>query len=291
MRFGPDDATPRLTVLNLGAGVQSSTVLLMACEGEIPSPDLAIFADTQWEPAAVYDWLEWLEKQAAAADIPLERVTAGDLRGDVLAAVKDNNDRDDEAQAGSVGQPPLYVRGKLDEGKREGRLWRKCSTDYKITPIRRRIRELLGAGHGERVAAGVYAEQWFGISLDEVQRMRTPRDPWAINYYPLVDLRMRRAGCLEWMRDHGYPDPPRSACIGCPFHSDDEWRRLRDQTPEEWGDAVAFDAAVREGLPGVKGPAFLHRSTVPLDEVDLSTPEDDGQGRLWGNECEGVCGV
>jgi hypothetical protein len=40
-----------LTVLSLGAGVQSSTMALMAAKGEIiPMPDCAIFADTGAEP-------------------------------------------------------------------------------------------------------------------------------------------------------------------------------------------------------------------------------------------------
>lgn len=283
MRLGPS-AEPVLSVLNLGAGVQSSTVLLMACRGELPRPDVAIFADTQWEPQAVYDWLSWLESEAAVARIPVQRVTAGNIRDDVIGAVGSK-------EVGRVGQPPLYVRGKLDVGKEEGRLWRKCSREYKIDPIRQWIRYFFGLKKGQVFPSGSYVEQWYGISLDEVQRMRTPRDPWAINYYPLIERQLRRSDCLAWMERNGYPRPPRSACIGCPFHSDAEWRRLRDDAPEEWEDAVEFDEAIRNGLPGVKGEAYLHRSTVPLDEVDLTTPEDHGQARLWDEECEGVCGV
>lgn len=45
----------RLRALSLGAGVQSTTMALMAAHGEIqPMPDCAIFADTGWEPKAVY---------------------------------------------------------------------------------------------------------------------------------------------------------------------------------------------------------------------------------------------
>ena len=50
----PSDApTIRLRVHSLGAGVQSTTLTLMAAHGEIgPMPDGAIFADTGWEPLA-----------------------------------------------------------------------------------------------------------------------------------------------------------------------------------------------------------------------------------------------
>lgn len=40
-------------VLNLGAGTQSSVIYLMMCRGELPPADVAIFADTQWEPKEV----------------------------------------------------------------------------------------------------------------------------------------------------------------------------------------------------------------------------------------------
>jgi hypothetical protein len=46
-------------IISLGAGVQSSTMALMAARGLIlPRPIGAIFADTQDEPASVYRWLD-----------------------------------------------------------------------------------------------------------------------------------------------------------------------------------------------------------------------------------------
>ena len=69
-------------ILSLGAGVQSSTLALMAAHGEItPMPDCAIFADTMGEPAEVYKWLDWLEKQLP---FPVYRVTAGNLQDECL---------------------------------------------------------------------------------------------------------------------------------------------------------------------------------------------------------------
>ena len=68
-----------IEVLNLGAGVQSSTVLLMSIKGELPKLDHAIFADTGWEPAAVYRQMEWLRKEALDAGIDVHRVTLGDI--------------------------------------------------------------------------------------------------------------------------------------------------------------------------------------------------------------------
>ena len=49
-------ADKHIRVISLGAGVQSTTMALMAAQGEIgPMPDCAIFADTQGEPRKVYE--------------------------------------------------------------------------------------------------------------------------------------------------------------------------------------------------------------------------------------------
>lgn len=64
---------------------------------------------------------------------------------------------------------------------------------------------------------------------------------------------------------------------------------MRDETPDEWQDAVEFDRAIRVS-GGMRGETFLHRSCVPLDKVDLLTPADRGQLSFL-DECSGVCGV
>jgi hypothetical protein len=99
---------------------------------------------------------------------------------------------------------------------------------------------------------------------------------------------MNRRDCLAWLASRGWT-APRSACIGCPFHSDDEWRRIRE-VPEEWADAIEVDRTIRH-QPGMRGEQFMHSQRVPLDQVDLSTPADRGQADLFGNECERMCGV
>jgi hypothetical protein len=59
-------------ILNLGAGVQSTTLYLMGCRGEI-HVDVAIFADTGDEPKAVYAHLEWL-KSLNRSCLPLVQI-------------------------------------------------------------------------------------------------------------------------------------------------------------------------------------------------------------------------
>jgi len=99
------------------------------------------------------------------------------------------------------------------------------------------------------------------------------------------------------MLAHGHSEPPRSACVYCPFHSDAEWRRLRDKEPKAFAEAVRVEKELQsahnsvESVGKIKGVAYLHESLVPLDQVDFSTDEDHGQQVMFNNECEGMCGV
>ena len=58
-----------------------------------------------------------------------------------------------------------------------------------------------------------------------------------------------------------------------------------------WLDAVRIDEAVRNGVRGTREHLYIHRSLRPLVSVDFRQADDFGQGDLFGNECEGLCGV
>lgn len=221
----PESYDPDLRVLNLGAGVQSTTLLLMALDGEIERPDCAIFADTQWEPEPVYEHLEWLQERCEREDFPLHVVTAGNIREKTLAALEGER----------FASLPLHVYN--EEGD-PAMLRRQCTKEYKIQPIYKKVRSLLGLKKGARCPYVV--EQWYGISTDEMGRMRTNHWKWIVNRYPLIEERMSRSGCKRWLRSRGYPEPPKSSCIGCPYHSNGIWRDYKENDPEAWEDAVEF---------------------------------------------------
>lgn len=267
-------------VISLGAGVQSSTMALMAAAGELtPMPVAAIFADTQAEPASVYRWLDWLEKQLP---FPVYRVTAGSLPSE-STRLRHKRDGSGSYVRNNI---PAYVR---NEQGRASTLMRGCTRDFKIIPVVRRIRQLMR----ETGAASVV--QWFGISRDEAHRVKPPTEKGFTGHWPLVDAGIRRADCFRWMEARGFPRPPRSACTFCPYHSDAEWHRLKTEEPADFEAAVTFEAQLQAAVaassaPSARGGAlFLHRSLRPLDSIDF-TP-DDRQADMFGNECEGMCGV
>lgn len=261
---------------------------LLAAHGEIePMPKLAIFADTGWEPKAVYEWLDTLEKLLPYPVVRVQQYHDMTIRSHTLKGTTNPKYRNGAGRT----TLPFYVT-KL--GHDTGIALRKCTAEFKIKPIERYLRRnVLGLAKGQRAPRTPFITQWRGISTDEASRMKPSREKWMTVRYPLaMELNMSRGDCLNWMEKHGYPRPPRSACIGCPFHSDYEWRDMKLNRPDEFADAVEFDSAIRKA-GGMRGETFLHRSCVPLSEVDFSTDVDRGQRLLseWAGECEGMCGL
>jgi hypothetical protein len=251
---------------------------LMATHGEIrPMPTGAIFADTLAEPASVYKWLDWLEPRLA---FPVYRVSQGE--GLALDALLIRKRKDGEGSWVPSAIPHYTINGDGSNGHGP----RQCTQDFKIAPLLREIRRLLRQ-HGAREATS-----WIGLSLEEVYRMKPSRVSYCTNIWPLIERGFRRDDCLRWMKRNGYPEPPRSACVFCPYHSDQEWRRLKDEEPLEFQKAVDFERAYGLAKMQTVGMRpFLHASRVPLAEVDFSTDLERGQLSLWANECEGMCGV
>ena len=272
-------------ILSLGAGVQSSTLALMAAKGLVtPMPQCAIFADTQAEPPSVYRWLDWLEKQLP---FPVHRVTAGSLT-ERITTTRVNR------KTGKAYYSNMIPAFTLNPDGTTGIVGRSCTSDFKIVPILKKERQLGAIKRGQKTVGVV---QWIGISLDEVSRMKDSREPWSESRWPLIEMRMNRHDCFRWMEANGYPAPPRSACSYCPFHSDAEWRRLKTEEPEEFAKAVEVEKGLQAAhasitTPGKKaGTAYLHNSLLPLDQVDFSTEEENGQINMFQNECEGMCGI
>ena len=236
-----------LIVLALGAGVQSSFLHLASNAGFLPRIDVSIFADTMYEPKAVYDHLDWMERETT---IPIIRCSVGDLRQDAIDFRQDRVSRDGKRWA-SV---PFYVKNA--DGSR-GQIRRQCTPTYKIEPMERVIREqLLGLKRGQRSQPIPLIEQWIGISSDEGQRCSFPgvwtktkkygttlfgekfvereekkwrQLKWKFHAYPLcrtiftadrkvsdcnyLPRQFDRQDCLDWLAKH-YPGRqiPRSAC-------------------------------------------------------------------------------
>lgn len=158
-------------------------------------------------------------------------------------------------------------------------LRRQCTYDWKIAPIRRWLQ-----AHRDKMPV----EMWLGITMDESQRMKPSNVKYITHRWPFCDeMNMRRDDVRRWLVEHGLGVPPRSACVFCPYHSDREWRDLRDVVPDDWRDALTFDAAIR----GLRPPYSLFVCNKRMPLVDVQLKGDREELELWENECEGICGV
>src|SRR5215475_6262989 len=203
-------------VISLGAGVQSSTMALMAGKQIQPMPVAAIFADTQAEPKSVYEWLDKLEKMLP---FPVIRVTQGEgLEKDSLRIRQRKDGKGNWVPSGI----PHY---SINRDGTDGHGPRQCTQDFKLTPLLREARRLLKEHNAQRVI------QWIGISLDEAHRMKPSRVKYTVTRWPLIELEMKRYHCVNWLANRGLK-APRSACVFCPYHNNVEWKRLKDEEPE-----------------------------------------------------------
>lgn len=262
-------ANPMMRTLGLGAGVQSTTLALMAARGEIEMPDCGIFADTEDERGKTYEHLAWLR---SVLPFPIHVIKpATSLKQALMAGVHDG-----------VARIPWHV----GHGGMGGR---NCTRDWKIRPIRRKVRELLGKGPRDYIAPNT-VEHWIGISIDEITRIKPSGCQFIHNRHPLIEARMSRQDCYRWLEKRQYRIPPKSHCKYCPFQGNADWRDLRN-SPDEWAETIELDGWLREPaqVNRFHGEMYLHHTRVPLAEADILAAEAGPD--LFGHECEGMCGV
>lgn len=166
-----------LRALSLGAGVQSTALFILGCEGELlPKIDAAVFADTKWEPRHVMEHLGKLRQFGAEHDVPVYLASRGSLPEDVLnpqvfATIPAWTQSEQYEQIPiewgpcptCLGESPLTILGdevcedcqnqcmvpvrweRRHTKSPKGRIKRQCTPKYKIEVIQRQVRLLLGA--------------------------------------------------------------------------------------------------------------------------------------------------
>jgi hypothetical protein len=261
-----------LKILALGWGLQSWTLAAMSALGELPRLDFAIHADTTHEMTATYQfaaqWTPWLECRG------IRVVTVSDKQ----QAAKVTTEKTDI---------PAFVLKVIDEhggehpsvssaGDRvKGQLRRQCTSRWKIQPIRRYIRTELGR-MGLSIRDGV-VEQWFGITLDEIQRAKDSDVRYISHRFPLLERRFRRIDCVSWLKNNHLPIPKKSSCTFCPYHNLRAWQALKREGGPDWEAALVVDSAIRDARP--PNPLYIHPACLPLDQA-IVIPDDFGMTQL-----------
>ena len=252
-----------MKIISLGWGVQSFTIAAMVALGELEPVDYAIHADTSHERKATYEfasrWLFWLEEH-----------------GVKVRSVYDPNPTVITNRVGGEIFVPAFTNTPSSNG---GQLRRQCTGRWKIAPMRRWF---------QTNRNGAPIELWIGISTDEAARMKPSGVKYIINRWPLIEKRMSRNDCRDWLMAHQLEIPHKSACTFCPYHDSKEWQDIM-HNPSDSHEAIMTDRAIRYIRPPYN--LYIHPSRKPLEIVDFRTAEERGQLRLWDEECSGMCGV
>ena len=183
-------------ILNLGAGVNSTALLLYLIEKKYPL-DEVIFADTGAELKETYSYLPKIIKYCKDQKIKFTIVRKKEKIVWLLQV--------DQSLQNLCERQHIIP----------SRLSRWCTYKFKIHPIQKHLKP-----------AGVHI-QYFGISSEESHRAKLKgRNAKAIRKYPLVENNIDRIGCIDIIKDYGWDIPVKSGCFFCPFQSLKAWQHL-----------------------------------------------------------------
>lgn len=261
-------------VWSCGGGTQSCAIAALIVQGKLPKPDFSVIADTGYETGATWEYMDKvLVPELAKVGVELVRVLASKwaYHGNAIIHAINPVKRKVAWATPLCGYSTQFGFSKMPN---------LCSTQWKGEPIQR----WLSNAHRVTKSKACY---WIGFSRDEQRRIlkRQQSDDFkkGLNRFPLLELGLTRRDCIQFVESMGWPTPPRSSCYMCPNHSDHEWRKLIAERPDEFQKAVEIEREIHKVDPD----AWLHRSCIPLDQVDFSQPED-----LFSRPCDsGQCFV
>lgn len=254
-------------IWNYGGGKQSVAIAVLIAAGKLPVPERAVIADTGREVSSTWRYLEkHTQPLLDAVGLVVERVPHSYALHDLYDP---------------KGKPlmPMFTAN-------EGQLRVFCSGEWKRDVVLRWLREPeRGYGPSNPVI------QWIGYSRDEIGRCKPSRRKWAEVQWPLLmgyGLTLSRADCVRVILEAGLPEPRKSRCKMCPFTTNAEWAEQKQSDPHDFLDAVQIEREISER--DNHGGLFLHKSAMPLDQVDMAVrdvPEHPLFGRGEGCDSAG----
>jgi hypothetical protein len=251
-------------VFSCGGGVQSTACLVLAAQGVIPYRTF-VFANVgdKAESPHTIDYIRAVLKPFAAQHgIQWVDVCKVNRHGEPVDLYYDCI-----GNPTSVSIPLHYQHGGLG--------FRNCTTKWKIEPIAKWIRN-----NAPGCTLGV------GISTDEPHRAKPARDrDGYVKAYPLIDLSIDRSMCLRIVQDAGLPQPPKSSCWFCPYHTTEAWTHRKREDPELFGKAIELEAVLSAKSVALgKDPGYLTRHGRPLSNC---IPDQLGLFPEWIDEQDG----
>lgn len=246
-----------INVFSSGGGTQSCAIAALIVQGKLPKPDYAVIADTGRERKSVWDYHQkHIVPALASIGLEIHKVAKEDFATVDLWTGK----------KGETFSLPAFTNQTVGA---IGKLPTMCSNEWKLRVIQRFLRDKLDVQTSE-------TRRWIGFSLDEVKRIN--KMVLGADYkagrilFPLVTVfPVRRYQSIKIATEMFREEPPRSSCWMCPNRHNDEWREMKENSPEEFAMACELEKEAQKIDPFV----WLHESCIPLGEVDFTKSESD----------------
>ena len=251
-------------VFSCGGGVQSTACLVLAAQGKIPYQTF-IFAnvgDKAEDPRTIRYVSEVLKPYAKENQIEWVDIQRKRRNGDPVDLFEELH-----RPVRSIDIPMRMANGAPGN--------RNCTVNFKIKPIAKWIKK-----HAPDCVLGK------GISTDEPHRATPSRESDGYSSaYPLIELGISRADCLEIVRKAGLPQPPKSACWFCPYKTTDQWITFRRERPELFAQAVELEKTLNAKREEIgKDAVYISGRCKPLDRA---IPDQLGLFPSWVDEQDG----
>ena len=237
----------RLTMLSMGGGQDSTAILYkllydkMFRQKYAPGDLIVVMSDTGNEHPETEENVSKLMKKCKQHNIPFFLL---------------DNMSSDFPENWRGGLISFYTRKTAIGSKAYPK---SCTDNLKIRPIYNWLDGYVYHKYGlekrgRKAAIKEFAEKYgkidvlIGIAKGEEKRASTNESSphlWMRNsinkVYPLIDLKMDRQACQDYIRETGNEVPPPSNCILCPFLSKQELLYMRRKMPEWFDTWVALE--------------------------------------------------
>jgi len=240
----PSKTTKQIEYLSYGGGTPSLALIILNVQGKIKpitgrdKVDKIIFADTGWERTDTMNQIGTIREYCQKNGFDFEIVYSeyGSLETYLYRNLTKNENK---------GFLPIPYHSK-DKGIGQ----RQCTNQFKIRPIHQYLRKTYGSPISRIAQLGIHFGEW--------QRVKDPKAKRDVNRFPLVDLQLNRADCINIVKEAGLPTPPKSACVGCPYLPVTRFLELNEEHPDDFERAEKIDT-----LMNPQGK-YLSSQKIPL---------------------------
>lgn len=266
-----------LTTISYGGGVQSTAMLVLACQGRLGYPVTdALFAnvgDDSEHPST----LQYVRDVA----MPFAR-EHGIVLHELYAVDENSRPRTLWNLLWEENTPSIPVR----LGKDGIPANRSCTKHFKVKIVGKWL-----SSHGATKSNP--ATVCIGISTDEIARANSKRaQPNELAVFPLLELGLSRADCLKVISRAGLSIPRKSSCFFCPYKRLGDWAEMRRDEPDLFEKSAQLEDSINERrILRDKDPVYLTRLGKPLrmaisaaqDELPMSGPDIEtcDEGYCW----------